>query len=73
MLNQHCGRRRKFRLQDQAIARETSNREKIVNRSGASELREPSAPYNGGFMPENDRLSATNMHFLDIYHENKTT
>lgn len=31
---------------------------KIVNGSGASELREPFAPYNGDLMPENDRISA---------------
>jgi|MTBAKSStandDraft_1061840.scaffolds.fasta_scaffold114557_2 hypothetical protein len=37
------------------------------------ELREPPAPYNGDSMPENDRLSAQNMHFLDIYRDNTNT
>jgi hypothetical protein len=43
---------------------------KIVNMSGASELREPSSPYNGDFMPENVGLSDENMHYWDIYHDN---
>ena len=43
---------------------------KIVNISGASELREPSSPYHGDFMPENVGLSDENMHYLDIYHDN---
>ena len=43
----------------------------IVNPvGGASELREPSAPYSSVFMPENECLSIENSHYWDIYLDN---
>jgi len=33
------------------------------------ELREPFMPYSANFMPENDRLSAKNVHYLDICYD----
>jgi putative transposase len=43
---------------------------RIVNISGGCELREPSSPYNGVFIPENVPLRFENMYYWDIYPDN---
>lgn len=43
---------------------------RIVNMSGASELREPTSPYSGNFTPESVSLSDNNMHYWDLYQDN---
>jgi len=40
---------------------------RIVSMGGVSELREPSAPYNDDFMPENGRLSVENTYYWNNY------